>query len=293
MPCYKLKGAHKTKTGQIVFHAGQGTTPIDIPCGQCIGCRIDRTRDWSVRALHEAQMHQDNCVVTLTYREDALPFGGYLHYPDFKLFIRKLRKRVPVRFFMCGEYGEKFERPHYHAILFGINFADRKQLKKTKAGTAIYTSELLSSLWTHGFAHLADFEPSAARYIAGYIMKKVVGSKARAHYEHVANGGSYVPEFGRMSLKPGIGYKWFEKFGHTDAYPHDQCVMDGQLVPVPRFYNRKLKETDSIGFALLKAQRERKFAEKIPDTFPARLIVREKVARARLSLKSRSLEKSP
>jgi len=236
-------------------------------------------------------MHTDNCVVTLTYNSENLPASGNLHYPDFKLFIRKIRKRAPVRFFMCGEYGENFSRPHYHAILFGINFADRKPLKKTASGSQLYDSKLLSSLWTHGFANLADVDQASVNYISGYVMKKVIGKQAADHYQHVANGGAVVPEFGRMSLKPGIGGTWFDLYAQ-DVFPHDRAVMNGTEVPVPRFYTRKLKERDSIGFALIKASRERKFAQKIPDTHPARLRIREKVHKARLSLKSRSLEKT-
>lgn len=230
-------------------------------------------------------------MVTLTYDDEHLPGSGNLHYPDFKLFIRKIRKRVPVRFFMCGEYGEKFSRPHYHAILFGINFADRKKLKTTASGSILYDSKLLSSLWTHGFANVGDVDTASVKYIAGYVMKKVVGRQAADHYQHVANGGAVVPEFGRMSLKPGIGGTWFDRYAQ-DVFPQDRAVLNGTVVPVPRFYTRKLKERDSIGFALIKASRERKFAEKIPDTTPARLKVREKVHKARLSLNSRSLEKS-
>ena len=104
---------------------------LEVPCGQCIGCRLERSRQWAVRCIHEAQLHKDNCFITLTYNDEHLPSPPSLSVRDFQLFMKRLRKRFGkgIRFFHCGEYGEKYGRPHYHACLFGFDFPDRVQFK--------------------------------------------------------------------------------------------------------------------------------------------------------------------
>ena len=134
-----------------------------------MGCRLDRARDWSIRCVHEASMHDANSFITLTYNDESLPLGiggqPTLKHKDFQVFIRKLRNAQPIeyydenlnpvrkkiRYFQCGEYGDEYKRPHYHACLFGIDFPDQK-LWKTQNGQNVYTSNTLSKMWPLGYS---------------------------------------------------------------------------------------------------------------------------------------------
>jgi hypothetical protein len=100
---------------------------LELPCGQCIGCRLERSRQWAMRCLHESSLYDRNAFVTLTYDDEHLPPGGSLNYPDFQRFMKRLRKnsKSPIRFYMGGEYGESTLRPHFHVCLFGYDFPDK------------------------------------------------------------------------------------------------------------------------------------------------------------------------
>lgn len=129
---------------------------------------------WAVRIVHEAQMWPQNSFITLTYRPEDLPQGGSLNVEHYQLFMKKLRARNTghkIRFFHCGEYGEKLSRPHYHAILFNYDFPDKKVFSE-KNGNTIYTSELLEDIWGKGFCTIGDVTFQSAAYVARYVMKK-------------------------------------------------------------------------------------------------------------------------
>ena len=293
MACFSPLLAWQLDSGEIVFREkGRVKRHLSLACGQCVGCRLDRSREWALRCVHEAQLHADNCFVTLTYSPENLPVSGSLVYRDFQLFMKRLRKlRGPVRFYMCGEYGEKHWRPHYHACLFGVAFADRASFGTSPSGSRIYRSPELESLWTLGHSSLGDVTFESAAYIARYIMKKRYGDAAKAHYTRLdPSTGELVslhPEFTRMSLKPGIGAGWITKF-KSDVFPRDRIVARGGMeMPVPKYYDRVLSEDEVEDVMMLREQRAARFSD---DNSPARLRVRETVAKAALSFKKRSLE---
>lgn len=270
---------------------------VTIPCGMCVGCRMERAQSWAVRCMHEARMHEYSSFVTLTYSDEKLPFRHALVYRDFQLFIHRLRKRLgkPVRFYMSGEYGERTGRPHFHACLFGVFFPDREYYRKSGSGSRLYKSAFLDSVWGLGLCSIGDVTFESACYTARYICKKVTGDMAEDHYRRVDGDTGEVyflpPEFSRMSLKPGIGATWFAKF-QDDVLPRDYVVVDGRKVKVPRYYMELYKrsgdlEVDSVEFdRYVKAQAP----ERVLDSTPERLEVRERVERARLSFKRRGLE---
>lgn len=228
----------------------QSGEELELPCGQCRECRFKRSRDWAIRCMHEAQMHDRNCFLTLTYSDENLPVNRSLDYSHYQKFIRSLRKRTKtkIRFYMCGEYGEQTQRPHYHACLFGFDFNDKKFLTKTKNGDILYTSDLLSKVWPYGHSLIGDVTFQSAAYVARYIMKKITGDAAFTHYNEVNEDGvivnSRVPDFTRMSLKPGIGAGWLEKY-HSDVYNHDHVVLKGKEVSVPRYYDKLVKRASA------------------------------------------------
>lgn len=250
MGCFRpLKGyrsAQKTATGKrsIVFNARLGLVdfPVDLPCGQCIGCRLERSRQWAMRCVHEASLYDRNCFITLTYRDEDLPPGGTLVVKDFQDFMKRLRKRFGegIRFFHCGEYGEKFARPHYHACLFNFDFEDKKLWKEVR-GNKLFTSEALEELWPFGFSTIGEVTFESAAYVARYITKKITGSEASAHYSTVNEATGEVserkPEYTTMSRRPGIAKGWFDRFS-SDVYPSDQVVLRGKVMKPPKYYDR-------------------------------------------------------
>lgn len=302
MPCYRPMPAVRMKDGSVKFvsrnkRGVEGT--LELPCGQCIGCRLERSRQWAMRCLHESSLHDQNSFITLTYDDDHLPEGGSLVYSDFQKFLKRLRKRagVPIRFYMGAEYGELFKRPHYHACIFGYDFPDRVYFKKTSSGEKIYTSKILESLWPYGHTSVGNVTFESAAYIARYCVQKVNGDKAEEHYRVVDSDGvvSYrVPEFNHMSLKPGIGARWLEKY-KTDVYPRDYVVIRGVKTKPPKYYDRLFESWDAGEFSEIVASRELDMANlralDPKEFWDERLSVKERVVNARSSMLIRSLDK--
>lgn len=293
MRCFKPLTAWQTDDGSVVFvERGSIRRELTLRCGQCIGCRIERSRQWAVRIMHESQLYDVSSFVTLTY--DDSHFFPSLDYLDFQKFMRRLRKRVgPARFFMCGEYGERFQRPHFHAILFGVDFPDKAFFKDLPSGGRLYTSALLQELWPFGFSSIGDVTFESAAYVARYCVKKVTGSRAERHYErvweHTGEVVSVVPEFARMSLKPGIGFEWFRRFS-SDVLVRDAVVVHGVPGKVPRYYDKLMQDMDSVDWDGIEYERFQKALSVVADNSPARLGVLEAVAKARVGFKVRNLE---
>lgn len=202
-----------------------------IACGRCLGCRLEYSRQWAVRCIHESAFHERNCFVTLTYADAPVD----LQYVDFRLFMRRLRRVFPkCSFYMSGEYGEKNGRPHFHAVLFGVDFDDKVSLGKGASGSQLFESETLSQLWGFGFASVGALTFESAGYVARYVHKKMI-----------SGGGVYagsVGEFSRMSLRPAIGRRWLDNFGRSDVLPDGSVVVNGHKATAPRYYRRELKK---------------------------------------------------
>lgn len=206
-------------------------------------------------------MHVDsggNCFVTLTYRDKTdctdLQLSEGLHVPDdyslhkshFQKFIRRLRKHFPqkIRYFHCGEYGEETLRPHYHACLFNVVFDDQA-IYQSKQGITTYYSPTLEKLWPYGFSTIGELNFDTASYTAGYILKKITGQQALDTYlRNDQDGVAYwvLPPYVTMSLKPGIGQTFYEKF-KSDFFPSDETPVPGKgiIKKVPRYYQQLLE----------------------------------------------------
>lgn len=295
MPCFYPVSAFVGQDGQVRFHEserGGDARSVQLPCGRCIGCRLERSRQWAVRCLHEAQLWDSNLFVTLTYREDMLPDHGSLRYRDFQLFMKRLRKSGRrVRFFMCGEYGEEGRRPHFHACLFNCDFADKRLLRSGR--NKLWESDELTRLWGHGLVTFGAVTFESAAYVARYCTKKVLGKDALAHYAVGVDADGVVisiePEFAHMSLKPGIGAGWFERFG-SDVFPADRVVVRGTEAKPPRYYDKLYRRRvgDSVYSELVAAREYRAYPSR-KDGIPRRLRDREIVTEARYRLSRRSL----
>jgi len=241
-------------------------------------------------------MHLDNCFLTLTYSDSELPKSGSLEYRVFQLFMKRVRKHfhpATVRFYMCGEYGDMRERPHYHALLFGVDFKDRVYWSTSPSGEKLYRSPTLEKLWPHGHSLIGNVTFESAAYVARYIMKKVTGDNADAHYSKTdPETGEIVrrlPEFTRMSLKPGVGKGWVDKY-RDDVYPHDYVVVRGKKSRPPRYYDKALDQVDPEALEAIKFERGLAGRVHADDQTPERLAVRETVAKAGVALFSRRID---
>jgi len=307
MACYFPLKAAKLEDGSIKFNprSGEGD-PLSLPCGQCIGCRIDRSRMWAVRCMHEASLHPENCFITLTYAPEHLPKDGGLHYEDFQKFMKRLRDHFRgqnIRFYMCGEYGDENLRPHFHAILFNLDFHDKTPSFKSRFGDTVYRSKTLEQLWPFGISSVGEATENSAGYCARYVVQKATGRLTDinpktgkpygAKYERldVSTGEVYKvePEFNKMSLKPGIGQVWFDKF-YNDVYPSDGITMrGGRRIKPPRYYDKKYDAIHPYEFEEIKQERIIKALKMFHEATPDRLAVKHELAQANLKKLTRTI----
>lgn len=230
---------------------GYSDRRVDVPCGRCFNCRMEKAKEWAVRCMHEASLYEKNCFITLTYNDDCLPVNGSLNKKHFQLFMKRLRKRFgnDIRYYHCGEYGSKSQRPHYHACLFNFDFED-KEVVGSRLGNNIYSSKTLDRLWPYGFTSLGGVTFQSAAYVARYIMKKITGPDADSHYK------GRIPEYTTMSRRPGIGSGFYDQF-KDDIYNCDVVVLkDGIKVRPPKAYDRKFAIENPEEFEILKGKRQ-------------------------------------
>lgn len=297
MPCYRPYTAYQPLGGgALQFKEGKDCRTVTVRCGNCIGCRIERQQGWAVRCLAESQMWPENCFLTLTYNEQHFPMHGSLCYDHFQLFMKRLRKQAakegkgPVRFFMCGEYGENLGRPHYHALLFNYNFDDRVKSNSVYSRSTVYESEMLNRIWGKGFATIGEVTYASAQYCASYVLKRhAVTGPDDDFYRRCdpATGEIYElePEFARMSLKPGIGAAWLERYWR-DLYltGHAAVIINGSKKKIPRYFSDAMQKIDPILMENFGWEQEKKALERADDYTPERLRDREECARAALKL---------
>lgn len=269
------------------------TNPLTIPCGRCGGCKLERSRQWAVRCMHEAELYEDNCFITLTFSNDFLPWNYSIDVRDWQLFMKRLRKFYEpkkIRFYACGEYGDTNLRPHYHALLFNHDFNDKVFYGYNKRGDKLFTSPSLSKIWPYGLATLGAVTFESAAYVARYVMKKQTGENAGPIYlrQHPLSGlwHNVTPEFCLMSRRPGIAAGWIEKF-QSDVYPSDNIISRGMKMKPPRFYDNKQPEE-----ALNKLKRRRKLDGLVfkPHQTKERLAARRAVREARTRSLTRTLK---
>lgn len=246
---------------RLVFNPAKGLSDqyVRVPCGQCTACRLAKARSWAIRCVHESQMHEVSSFITPTFDDEHLPVDYSVSKRELQLFNKKLRHAFgPFRFFGCGEYGSKGLRPHYHELLFGLDFPDKVLYSVSGRGERLYYSEALENVWGKGRCLIGSVTLQSAGYCARYSMKKITGDRAAEHYRRVHPvTGEHVqvrPEFISMSRMPGIGASWFEKF-KTDAFPSDFVTVKGRKLPVPDYYLRKLEDVEQA--EVKAARRER------------------------------------
>ena len=198
-----------------------------VPCGKCLACRIARRQEWSMRCLHELSSFDDAVFVTLTYDDDHLPPNGTLVVDDLQKFFKRLRKEVKrrgspdkIRYYACGEYGDRFGRPHYHVILFGLSLRDDDK-------------SMVRYKWPHGLVHFGTVTPDSISYVCQYIDKKYTGDKAVEEYTDKGR----APIFKVCSL--GIGRAYLEQ-NKEQMIEMGYCTVGGRVHSFPRYYLEKL-----------------------------------------------------
>jgi len=261
-----------------------------VPCGKCIGCRLEYSRQWAVRCMNELKTTEgQSWFLTITYDNDHLPRRTFqaeetgvrvemptLRPKDLQDFFKRLRERLrragkpDIRYYACGEYGDELKRPHYHAIVFNLNLDDLVYYKSIR-GHEYYNSSFLDSVWANqGFIVCSDVSFEACAYVARYVMKKAKGPAGISY----ASDNNLEEEFVRMSRRPGIGYQYF--LDHKDEmykiekdhygvkhikndsmgfYPSNNGPI--KLKPV-KYYDKLFDVDEHLDLLRIKASREMK-----------------------------------
>lgn len=282
MPCYFPKHAWlvydpETSTKRRIsfnFHDAFPEHDVDptkwssfcpVPCGKCIGCRLERSRQWAVRCWAESLMHSENCFLTLTYSDEFVPPDFELRKRDLTLFIKKLRFYLDskfgkkIRYFACGEYGGRFGRPHFHVCLFGEDFSYDRKLTDVlvTSSSNLFSSPSLDDLWGFGSCIIGNLTQESAGYTARYCLKKQSGG---IDWDSLHEVKSYCV----MSRNPGIGFPFFEKY-RKEIYDLDYIVTpNGTRLKPPKFFDKKMLDIDTDFMLNLKSVRADKVREAIP-----------------------------
>lgn len=278
--------------------------PIKIPCGQCIGCRLDYSRQWAVRCVHELQSYDRSAYITLTFNKDSLPSDRSVRVRDLQLFFKRFRKEISpnrIRYFACGEYGDENQRPHYHAIIYGYDFPDKYPCGVNKQGDTLYTSPFLSQVWPFGYNWIGNVTFQSCAYVARYILKKQKSKDVEHHIMVdpdtgemffgdkqfcIMSRGGRAPEGENLG---GIGSRWFKKFkSDTDK---DYITLSGQRIGLPKFYDMLLERDDPNEFLSRKSKRRYIAKLREHDNTPTRLREKEIVKKSKINgLLKRNME---
>lgn len=205
-----------------------------VDCGQCMACRLNYARMWAIRIMCEAKMHTEMCFLTLTYDDAHLPRPPSVIKRDLQLFFKRLRKKAEIRYYAAGEYGDKYERPHYHVALFGVPidsllFLNRRYDPKKKVWFA-YMKE-----WPFGHVAVGRLTEDSANYVARYITKKVKGKGSKSYYKEKG----LEPEFCLMSRNPGIGLEFVQAY-YNFLKNNKFLIFKGKKVALPRYFFEKV-----------------------------------------------------
>lgn len=304
MTCYHPISAWRSRSGRsengkwpLVFSVKDGYSDyrVLVPCHQCIGCRKDYMLGWCIRLMHELSFYKDAMFVTFTYRDEP----DQLYYQDFQKFFKRLRKhlfqqtgtRPDLKYYVSGEYGDHYGRPHFHAIIFGLWPVDSFLFSNTSGGNFLYVSPLLERLWSHGFVKFSPVTAETCSYVAGYVRKKMTGA-AVSVYVDPETGELRKPPFSHCSQ--GIGKRWIEKYWR-DITNCGYLVYKGHRCPVPAYYENYIEQNHYEDYLTYLSKRSKLLAdrEKSFDNHPDRLADREAAVNYRLDrLLPRKLDSS-
>lgn len=252
--CSKPLTAFRRQEGKITF--SPPGEEITLPCGQCILCRLNKASQMAIRMVHEQTLHDHSEFLTLTYDDDHLPEDYALRPEDMTAFFKRLRQQLvrdekeKIRYVYSGEYGEKGGRPHYHAIVFGLETPEKESIKSNNRGDLLYQSEWMDNIWRNGQVIIGNVTERSCRYVASYTIKDAKTQSYKDDWAaiHPITGkviNQRPRPFARYSNKPGIGKEWWDKW-KKDLWPTDQLIIkrNGQYIPapIPQYYFALLKQ---------------------------------------------------
>lgn len=289
MPCeHPLTAYRPTRApfGALVF-TRDGLPPRDqtylaqqVPCGTCILCRQEQARQQAIRIAHEAQQHEANCFVTLTYDDNNLPKYGSLQYSDLQKFWKRARKEFgTLRYYAVGEYGDKSMRAHYHACIFGHDFTEGRIIT-TESPHRLWINPLLTRCWGLGNVSVGALNFATARYTAQYVTKKLRSGQKYVRTDEET--GELIPlEQPRAFMSKNLGRTWWDQWNHT-VTAHDRVIIDARPQKPPRAYDKWLRQKSPIAAEIQTAQRIKKMQARGPINPHARA----ETARARAKSKA-------
>lgn len=290
MTGYRMRVANKNGKRSITFNKNLGYTDmkVTVPCGRCVGCLLERSRQWAVRCMHEASLYEDNCTLTLTYDDVNIPENGSLEIRDVQNFFKSFRRKYgKARYFICGEYGDRYIRPHYHILLFDFIPSDLVVRRQTDTGFTVYTSSTIGNIWNKGFHEIGSLTFESAAYAARYCTKKIYGKEANEIYAKMKK----KPEF--ITMSKGIGKGHVMKY-YKSIYYDDTVVVKGKRQKPPKYYDKILEELDKEKYDMIKIERLmslEKAVEKYPLEFQMkRQMVKAELKRKKLKRLKRGLE---
>lgn len=266
----KYFGAIKKETPHLYLNGNYKIydKPITIPCGQCQGCRMDYARKWADRLMMEKETSKSCYFITLTYDDKNLEFGqgideetgevfekATLRKKDLQDYIKRQRKHGKFRYYASGEYGDKTARPHYHMIAFNLYIPEtqKKYIKRSELGFEYFTSPYIEKTWGKGQILLTEVNWQTCSYVARYVMKKQTGEKATEAYEKF----NIEPPFVIMSTKPAIGSEYMEQHKEKLIEQKHVIMADGQIVGLPRYFERAYEEEYQEEIELIKEEKRR------------------------------------
>ncbi len=281
MPCYSpikgWRGKHKTQNGKypIVFKPQDGykDLPVSVSCGRCIGCKLEYSRQWALRALSEKHFHEEEeChFVTLTYDEKHLPKNLTLVKSHFQNFMKRLRYHYPqnqILYMQSGEYGEENQRPHYHAIIYGLEIPDLEYYKDNYRGDSLYKSKIIDKIWSKGSVIVGSVTFDSCAYVARYVTKKITGKKLQKidkltglkPYELIDKSTGEIitreHEYMNTSRNPAIAKNYYEKY-QNEIFTTDSIIVNGTVMQPPKYFTTLLENDNQQLFKSIKRKRKR------------------------------------
>lgn len=259
-----------------ILYQGDMRDVLQLPCGQCIGCRLEYSRQWADRCVMETMTTPDDMswFVTLTYDDDNIPsllsgdvdspFPGSINWDDHQKFVKRLRDHADrhdfghdLRHYSAAEYGVKGLRPHYHMMLYNMVIPDLKYYKRNKQGDILYTSDIIADIWQGGFVVIGKADWRTAAYTARYVIKKRKGKEARQYYTDFG----IAPESTRSSNRPGIASAYYDEHWHDLYYGSSQKIVlpsigdMANITTPPRFFDEKFRLVDPDRLVEIKLKR--------------------------------------
>lgn len=273
---YVIKKAYLLSHSLDEVYSSNG---ILIPCGHCLGCRLDYARKWADRMMLELETSKKAVFLTLTYDNEhchwteyddfGLGVYGTLDKKDCQDFMKRLRQHClrdlgieKIRFYLAGEYGDQTLRPHYHAIIFGLGLCDISDVQlfsRNDLGQPFFVSSWLQEIWTHGHVLLSDVNWKVCAYVGRYVTKKLNGSMDISYAVR-----NCIKEFALMSRKPGLGKEYLDL--HPDCLDFQSINLTtpegGLKISIPQYYLKQLELTDPKRYAIIKAERRKFVSDK-------------------------------